>query len=272
MTAATDHRPFSGKVALVAGASRGIGAVTARAFADAGAAVVLAARDERALGEVADGIQDRGGQALAVRTDVTDAASVERLVARTVDTYGRLDAAFNNATHNLPPTPLADIDPADFDRGVDSNVRGTFLGLKYEIQAMLRTGGGTIVNMASLAGIQGVANLAPYVAGKSGIIGLTKVAALDYADRGIRVNVVAPGPILTHHLEAAGAEAQRLAGQSTPMRRIGRSEEVADVVLWLCSEQSSFVTGATIPIDGGQHAGSKPPQMYREGEGMRPAD
>ena len=133
---------------------------------------------------------------------------------------------------------------------------------------MLRTGGGAIVNMASLAGVQGVANLAGYVAGKAGIIGLTKVAALDYADQGIRVNVVAPGPILTEHLEAAGAEAQRLAGQSTPMRRIGRSAEVADVVLWLCSDQASFVTGATIPIDGGQHAGSKPPRMYRPGEPM----
>jgi NAD(P)-dependent dehydrogenase (short-subunit alcohol dehydrogenase family) len=272
MTEATDHRPFAGKVALVAGASRGIGAVTARAFADAGAAVVLAARDEQALGEVADGIRERGGRALTVRTDVADAASVEHLVDRAVAEFGRLDAAFNNATDGPPPTPLADIDPADFDRAVAANVRGTFLGMKYEIQAMLRTGGGTIVNMASLAGVQGVANLAGYVAGKSGIVGLTKVAALDYADQGIRVNVVAPGPILTYHLEAAGAEAQRLAGLSTPMRRVGRSEEVADVVLWLSSDRSSFVTGAMIPIDGGQQAGSKPPQMYRQGEGMRASD
>ena len=270
MTAATDHRPFAGKVALVAGASRGIGAATARAFADAGAAVVLGARDERALGEVAAGIRDKGGQALTVGTDVTDPAAVERLVARGVDTYGRLDAAFNNAANGPPPTPLADLEPADFDRAIDSNLRGTFLGLRYEISAMLPTGGGTIVNMASLAGVQGVANLAGYVAGKAGIIGLTKVAALDYADQGIRVNVVAPGPILTEHIQAAGAEAQRLAGQSTPMRRIGQAAEVADVVLWLCSDRSSFVTGATIPIDGGQHAGSKPPQMYRQGEPMQP--
>lgn len=104
--------------------------------------------------------------------------------------------------------------------------------------------------------------------GKAGIIGLTKVAALDYADQGIRVNVVAPGPILTHHLEAAGEEAQRLAGLSTPMGRVGQSAEVADAVLWLCSEQSSFITGVTIPIDGGQIAGRKPPRMYRQGEGM----
>ena len=268
MTAATDHRPFVGKVALVAGASRGIGAVTARAFADAGAAVVLGSRDERALAEVAAGIRDKGGRALAVGTDVTDPASVERLVASAVDEYGRLDVAFNNASNGPPPTPLADLDPAEFDRVIDSNVRGTFLGLRSEIRAMLPTGGGAIVNMASLAGVRGVANLSGYVAGKAGIIGLTKVAALDYADQGIRVNVVAPGPILTEHLETAGAEAQRLAGQSTPMRRLGRADEVADVVLWLCSDRSSFVTGATIPIDGGQHAGTKPPRMYRQGEGM----
>jgi NAD(P)-dependent dehydrogenase (short-subunit alcohol dehydrogenase family) len=116
--------------------------------------------------------------------------------------------------------------------------------------------------------VRAMTNLAAYVAGKGGIVRLTEVAALDYADRGIRVNVVAPGPILTHHLERAGAEAQRLAGQSVPMRRIGTTEEVADVVLWLCSERASFVTGVTVPIDGGQLAGEKPPQMYRQGEGM----
>ena len=124
--------------------------------------------------------------------------------------------------------------------------------------------------MASVAGVRATTNLAAYVAGKAAIIGLTEVAALDYADRGVRVNVVAPGPILTHHLERAGAEAQRLAGQAVPMRRVGTPAEVADVVLWLCSARSSFVTGATIPIDGGQLAGARPPQMYRQGEGMAP--
>jgi NAD(P)-dependent dehydrogenase (short-subunit alcohol dehydrogenase family) len=122
--------------------------------------------------------------------------------------------------------------------------------------------------MASVAGVRAMTNLAAYVTGKAGIIALTETAALDYADHGVRVNVVAPGPILTHHLERAGAEAQRLAGASVPMGRIGTTEEVADVVLWLCSERSSYVTGATIPIDGGQLAGSKPPRMYRQGEGM----
>lgn len=160
--------PFAGKVALVAGASRGIGAVTARAFARAGADVVLAARDPQALEEVAEGIRKEGGQALAVPTDVGDAASMERLVQQAEGTFGRLDAAFNN----------------------------------------------------------------------------------------------------THHLMAAGEEAQRLAGLSTPMRRVGQAEEVAATVLWLCSDQSSFVTGVTVPIDGGQSAGSKPPRMYRQGQPM----
>jgi NAD(P)-dependent dehydrogenase (short-subunit alcohol dehydrogenase family) len=254
----------------VAGASRGIGAATALAFAQAGATVVLAARDMQALDAVAQRIRAAGGQVLAVPTDVGDVTSVERLVSQTMNTFGRLDGAFNNATDGPLPAPLADIDPADFDRGIRTNIRGTFLGMKYQIPAMLRSGGGAIVNMASGAGLFGVSNLAAYVAGKAGIIGLTKVAALDYADHGIRVNVLAPGPILTHHLERAGKEAQRQAGLSTPMRRIGRVEEVAATVVWLCSDQSSFITGITVPIDGGQSAGLKPPRMYRQGQPMKP--
>jgi NAD(P)-dependent dehydrogenase (short-subunit alcohol dehydrogenase family) len=261
--------PMRGRVALVAGASKGIGAATAEAFAGAGAAVVVASRDLGAVEAVAKRITDRGGQALAVRADVTDVDSVRDLVDQAMATYGRLDAAFNNATAGPRPGPLADIDPDQFDLGIATNVRGTFLGMKFQIPAMLASGGGTIVNMASLAGLTGVANLAAYVAGKAGIIGLTKVAALDYADRGIRVNVLAPGTILTHHLERAGAEAQRLAALATPMRRIGSTDEVAQTVLWLCSPQSSFITGSVIPIDGGQSAGQKPPQMYKEGEPMR---
>ena len=265
-----DSGPLVGKVALVAGASRGIGAVTARAFADAGAAVVLAARDKQALENVAADIRERGGQALAVPADVGDDASVRDLVGQTVSAYGRLDAAFNNASAGPLPAPLADIDPEEFDLGIRANIRGTFLGMKYEIQAMLAAGnGGAIVNMASVAGVTGVANLAAYVAGKAGIIGLTKVAALDYADRGIRVNVLAPGTILTYHLEAAGEGAQRAAAQATPMRRIGQPWEVAAAVVWLCSPQSAFVTGTTLPLDGGQTAGFKPPQMYRSGEPMK---
>ena len=256
------------KVALVAGASKGIGAATAEAFAAAGAAVVLGARDTAALEGVAKRIEANGGQAIAVRTNVADVESMRNLIDRAVTAYGRLDAAFNNATDGPLPAPLADIDPDEFDRGIATNIRGTFLGMKFQIKAMLPGGGGAIVNMASLAGLTGTANLAAYVAGKAGIIGLTKAAALDYADQGIRINVVAPGPILTHHLQAAGQEAQRQAGLATPMRRIGTPSEVAQVVLWLCCGQSSFITGAVIPIDGGQSAGNKPAQMYRPGQPM----
>jgi NAD(P)-dependent dehydrogenase (short-subunit alcohol dehydrogenase family) len=261
-------QPFQGKVALVAGASRGIGAATAQAFAAAGAAVVLGARDIAALEAVADGIVAGGGRAIAVRADVADVDSMRDLVGRAVSGYGRLDMSFNNASGGPMPAPLADIDPGEFDQGIATNIRGTFLGMKFQIGAMLAGGGGAIVNMASVAGVNGTANLAAYVAGKAGIIGLTKVAALDYADQGIRVNVVAPGPILTHHLEAAGPRAQQLAGQSTPMRRTGTAAEVARTVLWLCSAESSFITGTVIPIDGGQMAGNKPPQMYRPGQPM----
>jgi NAD(P)-dependent dehydrogenase (short-subunit alcohol dehydrogenase family) len=276
--------PLQGRVALVAGASKGIGAATAEAFAAAGAAVVLGARDLAALESVAQRIESRGGRAIAVRADVADVDSARDLVGHALAAFGRLDAAFNNATDGPLPAPLADIDPAEFDRGIATNIRGTFLGMKFQIPAMLRTSGGgreargreersggAIVNMASVAGLTGTANLAAYVAGKAGIVGLTKVAALDYADQGVRVNVVAPGPILTHHLQAAGPEAQRLAGLSTPMRRTGTAEEVAQTVVWLCSDQSSFITGAVIPIDGGQSAGNKPPQMYRQGQGMAAA-
>jgi NAD(P)-dependent dehydrogenase (short-subunit alcohol dehydrogenase family) len=265
---AMDGVRMEGRVALVAGASRGIGAATAEAFAAAGAAVVLAARDLAALDAVAGRIKAAGGRALAVRADVTDTGSMRDLVDRALAEYGRLDAAFNNATGGPLPAPLAGIDPAEFDLGIATNVRGTFLGMKFQIPAMLASGGGAIVNMASVAGLNGVANLAAYVAGKAGIIGLTKVAALDYAGQGIRVNVVAPGPILTHHLEAAGPEAQRQAALSVPMRRTGTAAEVARTVLWLCSPGSSFVTGTVIPVDGGQSAGQKPPQMYRQGQPM----
>ena len=253
--------PMQGRVALVAGASKGIGATTAEAFAAAGAAVVLAARDIDALNAVASRIEANGGRALAVRTDVSDAESQQNLINQTLATFGRLDAAFNNATDGPRPAPLADIDPVEFDRGIATNVRGTFLGMKYQIPAMLQTGGGAIVNMASRAGLTGVAGLAAYVAGKAGIIGLTKVAALDYADQGIRVNVLAPGTILTHNLERAGEQAQRGAAMATPMGRIGTTAEVANTVLWLCSDQASYITGIVVPIDGGQSAGVKPPQM-----------
>src|SRR5215469_2804594 len=150
--------PFQGRVALVAGASRGIGAATAEAFAAAGAAVVLGARDLHALESVAQRIESGGGRAIAVRADVADVDSMRNLVGQGLAAFGRLDAAFNNATDGPMPAPLADIDPGEFDRGIATNIRGTFLGMKFQIPAMLRSGGGAIVNMASVAGLSGTAN------------------------------------------------------------------------------------------------------------------
>jgi NAD(P)-dependent dehydrogenase (short-subunit alcohol dehydrogenase family) len=254
------ERPIlEGRVAIITGASRGIGAATSRAFAAAGAAVALAARDEAALASLADQLLAGGGRAIAVPTDVADPASVERLVDRTVGAFGRLDLAFNNAAGGgQGPTPLADLPVDAYDSAIAITLRGVFLSMRYEIPAMLAAGGGVIVNMSSTAGLEGVGGLAGYVSAKHGVIGLTKTAALDYADRNLRVNALAPGPILTDNLERAGEDAQRLAALAMPMRRIGRPEEVAAAVVWLCSDQAAFITGATLPIDGGKLAGAAP--------------
>lgn len=243
---------LAGKVAIITGASRGIGGAAARAFAAAGAAVVLAARDERDLAAVARDIVTDGGRALAVPTDVGDPASVARLVDQTLDVYGRLDAAFNNAGGGHMPAPLADIAVDDFDRALRVNLRGVFLCMKYEIPAMLAGGGGAIVNMSSTAGLGGVRGMGGYVAGKHGVIGLTKAAALDYAVRDVRINAVAPGPIATDRIAHLSDEARDPIARAVPMSRIGQPEEVGAVVVWLCSDQAAFVTGATIPVDGGR--------------------
>jgi NAD(P)-dependent dehydrogenase (short-subunit alcohol dehydrogenase family) len=249
-----------GKVAIVTGASRGIGAATARAFADAGAAVALAARSEHELTELAAAIDAAGGRAIAVPTDVGDADAVRQLVERTVQTFGRLDLAFNNAAGGgLPPTPLADVPVDAYDTAIAITLRSVFLSMKFEIPAILQTReGGAIVNMSSTAGLEAVGGLAGYVSAKHGVIGLTKTAALDYGDRNIRVNAVAPGPILTDNLARAGEEAQRRAASAMPIRRVGQPNEVARVVVWLCSDRASYITGATIPIDGGKLAGVPP--------------
>jgi NAD(P)-dependent dehydrogenase (short-subunit alcohol dehydrogenase family) len=247
---------LSGKVALVTGASRGIGAATARAFADAGAAVALAARDTSALAGVANAIQGAGGRALAIATDVSDPAAMARLVARTLDAYGRLDAAFNNAAGGgRPPTPLAEIPVEDYDSALAINLRGVFLAMKYEIPAMLQGGGGAIVNMSSTAGLSGVKGMAAYAASKHGVLGLTKVAALDYAERNIRVNALAPGTILTERIKALSEESRAQIAQTVPMRRVGLPEEVAELAVWLCSDRAAFITGATLTIDGGRLSG-----------------
>jgi NAD(P)-dependent dehydrogenase (short-subunit alcohol dehydrogenase family) len=250
------------KVALVTGASRGIGAAVARAFSDAGCAVVVAARDVSALDGVARELRADGGEALAVPTDVTDDGAVEEMVASCLREFGRLDYACNNAGGaGHPPTPLADVPLDAFDAAIAVSLRGVFVSMRHEIPAMLESGGGAIVNISSTAGHQGVGGLAAYVSAKYAVEGVTRVAALDYAAQGIRVNAIAPGPILTDNLARAGADVQKLAAAAMPIQRVGRPDEVADAVTWLCSDHAGFVTGATLVIDGGKLAGTPPFQV-----------
>ncbi len=245
---------LEGKVAIITGASRGIGAASAWAFVEAGAKVALAARDGAALESLAKSINSKHDDAaISVPTNVTDQAAVERLVTKTLDTYGHLDSAFNNAGDGHMPTPLADLSVEDFDRAINTNIGGTFLCMKFEIPAMLKNGGGSIVNMSSTAGLQGVKGIAGYVAGKHGIIGLTRAASLDYARQNIRINAVTPGPILTERL--VNPKIREQAGLAVPMGRVGNREEVASVVAWLSSDLASFVNGSAISIDGGRMSG-----------------
>jgi NAD(P)-dependent dehydrogenase (short-subunit alcohol dehydrogenase family) len=247
---------LNGKVAIITGASRGIGARAAHVFTAEGAAVTLAARSEAALTTLADELLAKGAVCIAIPTDVGDPDQVERLVARVVSTFGRLDIAFNNAGDGHMPAPLAELSVEDFDRAVRGSLRGVFLAMKYELSAMLASGGGAIVNMSSTAGIQGVRGMSAYAAAKHGVIGLTESAALEYAAHGVRVNAIAPGPILTERLAALSNEQRAPVARSVPLARIGQPQEVAALAAWLLSDQASFITGATIPIDGGRMAGA----------------
>jgi NAD(P)-dependent dehydrogenase (short-subunit alcohol dehydrogenase family) len=249
-----EGRLLEGKITIITGASRGIGAAAARVFAAAGATVVLAARSEDDLQAVAAQIRAAGGEALPIPTDVADPDAAERLVRQTVEAFGRLDAAFNNAGDGHMPTPLADLALADFDTALRVNARGIFLMMKHQIPAMLAGGGGAIVNMSSTAGLSGAPGMAGYTAAKHAIVGLTQTAALDHGAQGIRVNAIAPGPIFTHNLARADDAARARIGAHLPLHRLGRPEEVAAAAAWLCSEQASFITGTTIPIDGGKLA------------------
>src|SRR5262249_27610286 len=195
-----------------------------------------------------------GGEAMAVMTDVTHAASVESLVERTVETYGRLDVAVNNAGIGGGNMPLVEVSEELFDRVIATNLKGVFLGMKYEIPAMLAGGGGAIVNLTSTVGLVGTgAGIAPYIASKHGVVGLTKAAALEYAGRNIRVNAVAPGTTRTsvnEHWIYDPQIYQRIAS-GIPLGRVAAPAEVAEAILWLCSDASSYVTGVTLPVDGG---------------------
>lgn len=186
-------------------------------------------------------------------------ADTERMVATTVDMFGRLDVAVNSAAaHGQRPTPLADTSVEDFDDTMSVSLRGVFLSMRHEIPAIIAAGGGAIVNVASTAGLTAVGGLAAYVAAKHGLIGLTKTAALDYAADGVRVNALAPGPTHSEQLDRAGPAARERVAASVPSGRLGQPQEVAAAAVWLCSDQASFITGATLVADGGLLAGSRP--------------
>ncbi|MBP7997676.1 MAG: SDR family oxidoreductase [Chloroflexi bacterium] len=242
------------KVALVTGGASGIGQVTAYALAKAGARVVIADVNAAAGEETAQTIRQRGGEALFVDADVTDAAAVQALIQTIVVTYGRLDCAFNNAGVEGTPTRTADASEADFDFIMRVNVKGVWLCMKHEINQMIAQGGGAIVNTASVAGLVGAHSLPIYSASKHAVVGLTKSAAVEYAKKGIRVNAVCPTVIRTPMVErglAALPKFMDVVKQAIPMRRIGEPEEVAAAVVWLCSDAARFVTGTTLTIDGG---------------------
>ncbi len=245
---------FAGKVVLVTGASSGIGRATALAFARAGAQVVVADRAVAGGEETASMIQDAGGDAIFVRTNVTQAAEVEALIAQVMETYGRLDCAHNNAGIAGARAPTADYPEDMWQRVLTVNLTGVWLCMKYEIPHMLTQGGGAIVNTASVAGLVGIAGNAAYNASKHGVVGLTKTAALEYAKQGIRINAVCPGVIGTEYIQQAIQNTPELEQQYLavePIGRLGTPEEIAAAVLWLCSDAASFVTGHTMTVDGG---------------------
>ena len=245
---------FSGKTALVTGGGSGIGRATALALGKAGANVVIGNRNvERGEGVVKE-IVSTGGKAVFQRTDVTKPDDVESLVAKAVSEFGGLDLAFNNSGVEGEMGPLHEQSVEGVENVLDVNVKAVFTSLKFEIAEMLKRGCGAIVNTSSILGLKGVGNLSVYVASKHAVAGITKSVALDYAQQGIRVNAVAPGPIETRMLnDVSGGNPDSFA-QAVPMGRIGQPEEIADAVLWLLSDQASFVTGHTLPVDGGGNA------------------
>ena len=248
---------FTGQVALVTGASSGMGLATARSFAEAGAGVVLVAHHEPDLSTVTDELRAAGHQVLGVTCDVSDEGQVAEMVDRTVATFGRLDVAFNNAGIQAPPTDAADESAEQYDRVLDVNLRGVWASMKHELRHMRDQGSGAIVNCSSLGGLVGLPGRAAYHASKHGVIGLTRSAALEYAPRGVRINAICPGtfdtPMVRDMIDKGELEMDA-AVANQPIGRLGQPEEIAAAVLWLCSPGASFVVGVALPVDGGYTA------------------
>ena len=246
---------FESKVALVTGAASGLGLATAKAFAASGASVVLADWNEEAAQSAARNLAAEGHKALAFGCDVSDDAQVEAIVKLTVATFGRLDAAYNNAGVQNVLAETADTAREDYDRVMGINLRGVWSCMRFELQQMRKQGCGAIVNCSSLGGLVGGAERGIYHAAKHGVLGFTKSAALEYAARGIRINAVCPGLIWTPMADQMVADGQGEAlkemEKRIPLGRVGRPEEIANAVLWLCSEAASYVTGQSISVDGG---------------------
>ncbi|SEG67154.1 SDR family NAD(P)-dependent oxidoreductase [Marinobacterium lutimaris] len=245
---------FTGKVALVTGGASGMGLATVKAFAKAGAAVAIADINGEAAQAVADELAATGAKTLAITCDVTDEAAVKAMVEKTVETFGSLDAAFNNAGVQSLATETADLERNEFDRVVNINLGGVWNCMKHELVQMRKQGSGAIVNCSSLGGFVGVPGRAAYHAAKHGVHGLTKTAALEYAAQGIRINAVCPGIIdtpMVADMKENETAAMDLLMEQVPAHRLGTAEEVADPVLWLCGPGSTFVMGHALAVDGG---------------------
>ena len=246
---------FAGKVALVTGGETGIGRGTALALASRGAIVVIGGQIEAEGRAAVRAIGEAGGTARFHTIDVAKSADCARLVEAAIGEFGRLDLAFNNAGGQGPFATVDETETAIADHWIGVDLKGVFYCLKYEIAAMLDHGGGAIVNTASIFSLKACAHLAHYVAAKHGVVGLTRAAALDYADKGVRINAVCPGPIKTPSLDRASGGDDSLYAAFAPMKRVGQPQDIADAVMWLLSDEAAFVTGAIMAIDGGMAAG-----------------
>ena len=242
---------FSGQVALITGASSGMGAATAKAFTEAGAAVVLVDRDEQRLNAVTTALTTAGAKAISLVGDVADEALAQAAVARAVEKFGRLDMAYNNAGILGPMCPMNEETETGYDEVQAVNLKGVWAFMKHELVEMQKQGSGAIVNCSSLGGLVGLPGRAAYHASKHGVIGLTKCAAMDNAAHGIRINAICPGCIDTPMGDGIDPEAMKAFVKEQPIGRMGRPDEIAAAVLWLCSPGASFILGVALPVDGG---------------------